>query len=101
MNKKLVDSDPKIKFIANYGAISFNPEMLNKIQILAAWEGMVMAQKNLSESEIETCKAIARALNDLSDTVFDDVADDEKSNIINALSDQYKTSLEVLTSQDI
>jgi len=93
MTKKL--SDSKMQFLVNYGAISYNPEMLSEIQVLAAWKGMVAAAKKLTEEEIETSKAIARGLNDLHDCDFFERSNDEKQNIINLLVNEYKTTLEI------
>ena len=93
MTEKL--SDSKMQFIVNYGAISYNPEMLNKTQVLASWKGMVAAANKLTEEEIETSKAIARGLNDLHDCDFFERSNDEKENIINLLVDEYRTTLEI------
>ncbi len=84
-----------MQFVANYGAISYNPEMLNEIQVLAAWKGMVAAAKKLTDEEIETSKAIARGLNDLHDCDFFERSNDERQNIINLLVDEYQTTLEI------
>ena len=88
-------SDSKMQFVVNYGAISYNPEMLSEIQVLAAWKGMLAAAKKLTEEEIETSKAIARGLNDLHDCDFFERSNDEKQTIINLLVDEYRTTLEI------
>jgi len=87
----------KQKFSANYGAISYNPEMLTENQILAAWKGMLEASKDLNEEEIETSKAIARAMNDLSDWEFFDKTDDQREEIRLALVDEYESTLEIVS----
>jgi len=81
--------------MVNYAAISYNPEMLTEIQVLAAWKGMLAAANKLTEEEIETSKAIARGLNDLHDCDFFERSNDEKENIINLLVDEYRTTLEI------
>ena len=88
-------SDSKMQFMVNYAAISYNPETLTEIQVLAAWKGMLAAAKKLTEEEIETSKAIARGLNDLHDCDFFERSNDEKENIINLLVDEYRTTLEI------
>ena len=95
-----MDSFPaKQKFSANYGAISYNPEMLTENQILAAWKGMLEASKDLNEEEIETSKAIARAMNDLSDWEFFDKGktDDQREEIRLALVDEYESMLDIVS----
>ncbi len=84
-----------MQFMVNYAAISYNPEMLTEIQVLAAWKGMLAAAKKLTEEEIETSKAIAKGLNDLHDCDFFERSNDEKENIINLLVDEYRTTLEI------
>ena len=93
--------DAKNQFLAHYGAFIFSPENLKEERILLHWEGMMDASEELDEEEIETCKYIAKSLNDLHGIGFFESSVSEKEEIINDLTNDYKKMLGVLRDSKI
>ena len=96
INKEEAKWDAKMQFLAHYGAIIFRPENLKEEQILCHWEGMKDASEELDEEDIETAKYIARTLNDLDGIGFFESSVNDKEQIINDLTNDYKKMLGVL-----